>query len=325
MWEEKSQRMATAKTIPTTSATPPQKDPTFRVYTSSQAATYAQNRGAYPKELYDFILRRHAETGGQFNQLLDVGCGPGNAIRDLAHFDAATGCDPGHEMIATAAQLGGSTRSGGAITWRVSSAEELRQASGLPDASVDLLSAATAAHWFDMGPFWREAAALVKPGGSVALFAKTRMYSHPENPAHQAVQQILDDYEKNVIGPHMMPGNWVLRRFFADLELPWQTDAAQTAFAEAKFERYKWNDYSLDGPDGKDFFGGSEVVPLERLYDLLSTAAPATRWREAHPEDAETERDCVRALTTRLKEVSGKDELRLTQGLALLFFKKAGA
>ncbi|KAK7522087.1 S-adenosyl-L-methionine-dependent methyltransferase [Phyllosticta citriasiana] len=316
--------MATLKTVQVPGTTTPQKDPTFRVYTSSQAATYAQNRGSYPKELYEFILRRHSDTGGGFAQLLDVGCGPGNAMRDLApHFDAATGCDPGHEMIATAAKLGGSTRSGAAISWRVSSAEELWQASGLAEASVDLLTAATAAHWFDMAPFWREAAAIVKPGGSVALFAKTRMYSHPENPAHEAVQQALDDYEKNVIGPHMMPGNWVLRRFFADLELPWQSDPTQMAFDEARFERYKWNDYSLDGPDGKDFFGGSQVVPLERLYDLLSTAAPATRWREAHPEDTETERDCVRALTTRLKEISGRDELRLTQGLAFLLFKRA--
>lgn len=121
------------------------KDPTFRSYSATNAQAYARERGAYPRELYDFIFSRHEQTGGQFGQLLDVGCGPGNAGRDLAlSFDRATGCDPGEEMIATARKLGGKTKTGEEVQWRVSAAEECAAGSGLGEGSVDLLTAAMA-------------------------------------------------------------------------------------------------------------------------------------------------------------------------------------
>lgn len=32
------------------------------------------------------------------------------------------------------------------------------------------------AHWFDMPAFWKQAAQLVKPGGSVAIFTRSSYY-----------------------------------------------------------------------------------------------------------------------------------------------------
>ncbi len=118
-------------------------DPTFRTYSATQAAAYAAGRGSYAAALYDFILHHHQSTGGEMGMLLDVGCGPGNATRDLAQcFDDAMGIDPGSEMIETARSLGGKTAKGNSIQFRVSAAEDLDKVAKLTPASVDLLTAA---------------------------------------------------------------------------------------------------------------------------------------------------------------------------------------
>ena len=51
------------------------------------------------------------------------------------------------------------------VCCRKGSAEELP----FPDGSVDLLTAASAAHWFDQSRFLAEACQVLKPGGCVAL------------------------------------------------------------------------------------------------------------------------------------------------------------
>jgi len=69
-------------------------DPTFRSYTAEQAKYYGSQRLSYAAALYDLVLNHHAATGGQFGLTVDVGCGPGNATRDVArHFDAALGVE----------------------------------------------------------------------------------------------------------------------------------------------------------------------------------------------------------------------------------------
>lgn len=123
----------------------PNHDTTFRNYTAAAATAYASTRGSYPPALFAFILDRHQRTGGQLDRVLDVGCGPGNALRDIApHFDHATGADPGEEMIATAKKLGHLTKTGEEVEWSVSGAEELVEEAGVEAGSVDLLTVAMA-------------------------------------------------------------------------------------------------------------------------------------------------------------------------------------
>jgi trans-aconitate methyltransferase len=120
-------------------------DPTFRSYSAVQAQTYAVERGSYPNELYDIVLKYHTSTGGKLDQLLDVGCGPGNATRDLsAAFEHAIGIDPGAEMIAAAQSRGGKTWSGNDIKFEISPAEECSKINGVGPGTVDLLTAAMA-------------------------------------------------------------------------------------------------------------------------------------------------------------------------------------
>ena len=126
-----------------TSTTPEEK--TFRAYTATEGKSYAAGRPPYPPALYDIIFKHHASTGGAFNILLDVGCGPGNCTRVMApSFEKVIGVDASPGMIESALEFGGSTNSGEAIRYELSSAEAYSGIEGLEEGSVDLLTVAAA-------------------------------------------------------------------------------------------------------------------------------------------------------------------------------------
>ncbi|KAK7718863.1 hypothetical protein SLS57_005973 [Botryosphaeria dothidea] len=304
----------------------PRKDTIFRNYSATAAQTYATIRPSYPAELYSFILSRHEQTGGQFATLLDVGCGPGNATRDLAPaFEHATGADPGAEMIAMATKLGGKAKES-AISWRVAGAEEIadEEKAGFAEGNVDLLTAAMAAHWFDMPAFWKQAARLVKPGGSVAIFCRSSYFCHPTTPNIEEVQRIFDDFEKTELAPYGQAGHSMTREFYSALSLPWNSeDGGSPEFPQDKFERHVWNvDGSLDAADGTDFFGGSLTLTFPQLEKLMGTASLITMWRKDHPEAEGTDKDIVKIASKKLQAATGASEIKIGTGFALLFLKR---
>ncbi|KAJ5219129.1 uncharacterized protein N7498_001228 [Penicillium cinerascens] len=126
-------------------------DPTFSTYDQHKAQRYAESRLSYSARLYNTIIDYHIKSHGQTITLVDVGCGPGNATRDLARrFDHAVGLDPSVEMINRAIQLGGRTKSDRQLRYVVSTADEISH--GITEAlpvvkdfgGVDLLTAAMA-------------------------------------------------------------------------------------------------------------------------------------------------------------------------------------
>ena len=120
-------------------------DPTFRNYKLAQAQQYADLRPPYPPVLYKYILAEHAASGGGFAFVLDVGCGPGRATRELASaFESAVGVDPGEEMINVARKRGGETKKKAKIRFEVCEAERLVDGPGMPLGEVDLINVAMA-------------------------------------------------------------------------------------------------------------------------------------------------------------------------------------
>ncbi|KAG0650928.1 putative S-adenosylmethionine-dependent methyltransferase CRG1 [Hyphodiscus hymeniophilus] len=296
------------------------KDPTFRSYSAQEAKAYATKRLSYETEIYDTVLTYHSDTGGRFGLLLDVGCGPGNATRDVAHsFDHAIGVDPGAAMIDAARELSGKTKMGNEILYKVSPAEEISSVEELKEGSVDLLIAAMAAHWFDMDKFWAEAAWVVKPGGTVALFT-----CYPDTPNYAKVQEIHLRLERETLGPYAQPGNIISMNMYDDLPLPWTVSTPVEAFPKSEFVKHE---YDRDGvlSNGVSFFSGDSTETLDEAEQGMGTASMVTRWRAAHPELVGTDKDVVKAYVNELRDALPKDHQKLTTGTAtaILFFKKA--
>ncbi|KAG5297378.1 methyltransferase [Histoplasma ohiense] len=320
-----------------------QAESTFRAYTQGQGLSYAQNRLGYEPEFLQFIIDHHTSTGGQLDTIVDVGCGPGTAVRALApYFAHAIGLDQSEGMISTARSLGGSTSSPSSsavpepINFQVSTAEDLGSQLSPPliaDNSVDLLTAAAAAHWFDMSRFWPRAAQVLKPGGSVALWVRARIRVSASVPNSAAIQTVIDAFEEEHLMPYMAPGNLSVNKHYADLELPWSlstTPAGRVAeFDEASLLHKVW-----DGSDGDyDVDGKSLVKPvtvdMDTLEKMMGTASPVTRWRTAHPDAVGTERDVVRVFRRDIERLlheagveKGKEVVEGTQTGTLLIVKK---
>lgn len=147
------------------------QEKTFSTYNAAQGKAYSEFRRDYDPKVYQTIMDHHTSTGGQLDTFLDVGCGPGYATRALApHFARALGLDPAEGMITTARSLTPES-SESTVQFAISTCEELGSNLTPPvaDGSVDLITAANAAHWFDMPRFWAAASRVLKPGGTLHI------------------------------------------------------------------------------------------------------------------------------------------------------------
>lgn len=143
---------------------------TFRSYTHGQGTDNAHSHCGQNPSLYQTITNHHTSTGGNLDTLLDVGCGPGTVTRSLApHFAHAIGLDSSEGMISTARPLRSTSSTSKPIRFEVPAGGRFGTDVSPPtqDSSVDLITAGTAAHWFDMAGFWAPAAQVLRAGGTV--------------------------------------------------------------------------------------------------------------------------------------------------------------
>jgi trans-aconitate 3-methyltransferase len=326
---------------------PPAADSTFRNYDSAQAKLYAKHRLAYPAILIEKVMEWHTSTSpdpeNALTTLVDVGCGPGTATFQLApFFNTAIGLDPGESMIDTARSLSGITKSGAPVEFAISSAERIDEAlalAGLWDCkspSVDLITAATAAHWFDMPLFYAAAAKVLKPGGSIILWCPgsvvidRRKYS--AGVADQ-FQEIMDRFEMETLQPYEMPGNRLCRELYEDIIKPWDVDEKEAkelgldCFKKEDYVRKTWNEGGRIEPDLEGGWMRYEKMPWTIIKPMIGTASSVTRFRAANKEKIENGEmeDCVDALLKELRAVLGEDITVFEGGTSTgaLMFKKS--
>ena len=127
----------------------------FKDHFSSKALDYAAFRPRYPRALADWL----AEAASGVDRALDCGCGNGQLSVLLAErFAEVVATDASAQQIAAAEAHP-----------RVRYICAPGEASGQPDQSVDLLTVAQAAHWFDLDRFYADARRVLRPGGLLAL------------------------------------------------------------------------------------------------------------------------------------------------------------
>ena len=301
------------------------QETTFLSYAASDSETYAALRKKYHPSVYTTLLTHHTSTNGQLNRILDLGCGPGLATQDLApHFAHATGLDPSENMIAFAQTLGLQTASSEPVDFRVSTAEAME---GIEDESVDLITAANAAHWFDMPAFWKRAAQVLRPGGSVALWTSGEIAAHPDTPNAEAINEAFVRFKEEEMKPFFEKGNFLVQDGYRGLEMPWDATPPVEAFDRSALFRKEWDAVS------ERFSVGLEVPFTAEMFESMwATSSPVTRWRKAHPGLAGTEADVVRVLRRRIEKLlaevgvgEGEAVLRGTSAGVVVMVKKVAA
>ena len=127
-----------------------------------RAGVYAAARPSYPQALGEWMMERGLLSG----PVTDIGAGTGLFTRLLlAHGARVHAVEPNPEMRAQLEEALRSELESGYLTVQDGTSE----ATGLPDASVSLITAAQAAHWFSPEPTVREFRRVLRPGGHVLL------------------------------------------------------------------------------------------------------------------------------------------------------------
>ena len=174
--------------------------PNFKDHFSSSAAGYAAYRPTYPTQLVDELAR--ISPGNAL--ALDCGCGTGQLSVLLARrFENVVATD------ASAAQIE-NAQTADRVTYRVALAEN----SGLPDASVDLITVAQAAHWLDLEKFYGEVRRVARPKAILALI--TYGILHVDG----TVGNIVQHFYYNVIGPYWPPERRHVEEGYRNLPFP---------------------------------------------------------------------------------------------------------
>lgn len=152
----------------------------FQDHFSESAARYAAHRPIYPEALADYL----AGLAPRRERALDCGCGNGQLAHLLAdRFAHVEATDASAEQI-------GKAQPHPRIDYRVARAES----SGLRAASVDLVTAAQAAHWFDLARFYAEVRRVARPGAILALIS----YNLPRVGAR--IDEVIAHFHGEVVG-----------------------------------------------------------------------------------------------------------------------------
>lgn len=157
----------------------------FKDHFSTRSGDYAAYRPTYPGALIDYLAGLCPKT----ELALDVGCGTGQLSVLLAErFDHVIATDASPQQIEKA-------QAHERVEYRVAPAE----ASGLPDRSVDLITAAQAAHWFDLDTFYAEARRVGRPGAVLALI------TYGVIQADSDISDAIQHFYKDVVGSYWPP------------------------------------------------------------------------------------------------------------------------
>jgi ubiquinone/menaquinone biosynthesis C-methylase UbiE len=108
---------------------------------------------------------------GPSDVVVDIGCGPGRAVREARRRGAtAIGIDPAAVMLTLARTW---TLRRGRVTWKIGTAEHVPVAD---ESATVVWSLATIHHWHDVGAGLHEVVRILRPGGR---FVALERRSHP--------------------------------------------------------------------------------------------------------------------------------------------------
>ncbi len=207
-----------------------------RNWFSAGGSDYAQYRPRYPAELADFL----AGLAPDNQAALDVGCGNGQLTCLLAdHFASVTGTDPSEAQIDSAVPHP-------RVTYHCAAAEALPQ----DGKQYSLITAAQAAHWFQLEQFYREVKRVATPDAVIALISYGVLQLDD-----QLNERFLHFYHDE-IGPYWPPERRLVDNGYRDIHFPFHEVPAPTLRIS-----YQWT--------------------LQQLLGYISTWSAVTRAREA--------------------------------------------
>ena len=181
---------------------------------TGRVESYRRYRPGYPPEVVDWL---RTECGLCTDAaVVDVAAGTGLLTEVLLEAGfAVTALEPNDEMRAACATL--------EVNYpKLRCIAGTAEATGLPDASADLITVAQAMHWFDLERTRAEFTRILKPGGGCAVIYNNRKLGG--DAFHDGYERLLREFGTdymNVKEQHV--GRKRLAQFFAPAEMRCRT------------------------------------------------------------------------------------------------------
>ena len=173
----------------------------FKDYFSTQSTGYAQYRPQYPPALFAWL----ASLSPTQQRVWDCATGNGQAATALsAHFEQVIASD------ASLAQLRQAPAHAN-LHYVCCNAEQVP----LGNVSLDLITVAQAAHWFDLPRFYPEVERLLRPAGVLAIWCYGLFHINP------AIDAIIQHYYEDTLGAYWPAERHHIEQAYAYLPFPY--------------------------------------------------------------------------------------------------------
>ncbi|CAJ1086819.1 putative methyltransferase DDB_G0268948 isoform X1 [Xyrichtys novacula] len=242
------------------------------------AAAYLQYRVA-PHELISRIMS-FMEKGksNRFNFAVDVGCGSGQGTVLLApYFTKVVGTDISQAQL----EMAQTNSKPPNVSYRQSPAEELPFA----NSEVDLVTAMTAAHWFDRQKFLVEADRVLKPGGCLALLSYTMNMGLEYEDKSEALNDICKEFYAALLpfrDPYLGTDSG---KIYSDM------------FESCSYPDKEWN----------ESFHVKKTLPLDSYIGMVQTFSSFQKLLKKDPEEARRLSDDIRTKLLSAMKVSSPE------------------
>ncbi|MEM6916972.1 MAG: class I SAM-dependent methyltransferase [Verrucomicrobiota bacterium] len=177
----------------------------FKDHFSGHSELYAAARPTYPEELFLWIAGLPKERKVAW----DVATGNGQAAIALSHhFSRVIATDASENQIESAPDTPG-------ITFRTEKAES----PSLGDSTVDLVTVAQGAHWFDLERFFVSVDRVLKPYGILALWCYEKCTINEE------VDKLIESYYQS-LDPYWPPERKLVEEGYSAIRFPYEETIA---------------------------------------------------------------------------------------------------
>ncbi len=226
---------------------------------SALADQYAHYRPHYPPELYQTLLKH---TPGR-SRVWDCATGSGQAAEALsAFFDRVEATDISRHQLEKAPPHP-------KVHYQVCPAEKTT----FSDAYFDLITVATALHWFDIPTFFKEVARVGQRSATLAFWCYG-LFSC-EVPA---INSLIEELYQNTLGPWWDPERQWVDEGYASIAVPFQRITQTTILHELSWKQDHVLGYLSTWSARKRFLDAGNLDPLPELKQRFQTY-----WNEDQP------------------------------------------
>jgi SAM-dependent methyltransferase len=214
----------------------------FPDHFSQQAGDYARYRPSYPAALVDYL----ASLTPRHDRAWDVGTGNGQAAIGLApYFRSVVATDPSKKQIAL-------VKPHDRVTYHAARAEH----TGIKKRAIDLITAAQAAHWFDLDRFYAEVKRVLRPEGVIAVWCYNLTEITPE------VDRVMESYYHDVLGEFWPPQTRWVDEHYRTLPFPFDEIAAPEFAVEAAWSLADLFGYLSSWSAAQKYKDARDIDPL---------------------------------------------------------------